>query len=439
MKPRFAFILIPIFAAALFAFGVHADAAEKLVIISPHWEGIRTEFARGFNEWRKKSGKSEVEITWLDQGGTSDDLRYIRSGFERTPGGIGVDLFYGGGLDPYTELTGAGLLAKFEIPDKVLTRIPKELNGVPLYDANHHWCGAALSGFGILYNKKLIKMYGLKTPRGWEDLADPALFGLVGSGDPRHSGSVHMMYEIILQALGWDRGWTILMEMGANVRNFPKSSSQTNKDLAVGEIAVGLSIDTYAFTAIEETGEDRLGFVMPKKASVITPDPIALLKGAPNPAAAQDFILFVLSNEGQKIWLYKKGTPGGPKEFSLNKMAIVPDIYRDKNLRKKTNVSVNPFDMKGGFRYDAVKGAARWNLLNDMVGAFIIDTHDDLTAAWKKLSKSKNKKKIAAIFKAPISEPAAMKLVSTKWIDEVFRNETINSWIASARKRRHGI
>lgn len=431
MRPRSIFVIV---LCCLDMFGASRSlAADKLVIISPHWEGIRTEFTRGFKEWYKKAGKGDVEITWLDQGGTSDDLRFIQSGFERSPSGIGVDLFYGGGMDPYAELAGAGLLVPFKLPDAVLKKIPAELNGIPLYDRQYRWYGTSLAGFGILYNKKLLKMYGLKEPKKWDDLADPKLMDLVGSSDPRHSGSIHMMYEIILQAYGWERGWEILLKMGANVRTFPKSSSQTGKDLAVGEIAAGLSIDTYAYTAIEETGADRLGFVLPRKATVITPDPIAILKGAPNPKAAQEFIRFVLSPQGQRLWLYKKGAPGGPKEFSLNKMSVLPELYKD--FRKKSNVTVNPYEMKAGFRYDTKKGAARWNLLNDMVGALIIDTHDDLSAAWKKLSKGKNGKKLAAVFRVPITESAAMKLASETWGDEVSRNKTINSWISDARKR----
>lgn len=410
-----------------------ARAENRLVIVSPHWEGIREEFTRAFKEWYGRQGKGKIELSWIDQGGSSDDLRYIKSGFEKSPGGIGADLFYGGGIDAYEELTKAGLLVPYKLPDKDLARIPKELNGVPLYDAQYRWYGASMAAFGILYNRKLLRMYGIGTPRSWADLASPDLFNLVGSGDPRHSGTMHVMYEVILQSYGWDRGWEILLKMGGNVRSFPKSSSQTIKDLSTGEVAAGLSMDSYAFSAIEETGAARLGFTLPSKATVITPDPIGILKGAKNEAAARDFVRFVLSPEGQRLWLYRKGVPGGPKEFSLNKMCVLPEVYR--GFEKKSNVLVNPFKEKKGFSYDFEKGAARWNLLNDMIGALIIDTHEELASAIEKSSKSKNKKKFAAAFKAPISEEEAMKLARGSWNDEVVRNKTINEWLASAKKR----
>ena len=58
------------------------------------------------------------------------------------------------------------------------------------------------------------------------------------------------MYEIILQAYGWDEGFALLTRMGANIRSFPKGGSQTPKDVAIGEAACGLAIDMYGLAQI---------------------------------------------------------------------------------------------------------------------------------------------------------------------------------------------
>ena len=47
--------------------------AEQLVIISPHWEGFRYEFARAFSQWYGKP----VEVDWRDLGGANDDLKFV--------------------------------------------------------------------------------------------------------------------------------------------------------------------------------------------------------------------------------------------------------------------------------------------------------------------------------------------------------------------------
>jgi iron(III) transport system substrate-binding protein len=68
-------------------------------------------------------------------------------------------------------------------------------------------------------------------------------------------------------------------------------------------------------------------FVYPKNAYV-TPEPMAVLKGAPHPKAAHAFIEFLLTEEGQKIFMerglyaitpnYKvKGSPGSGAEKAV--------------------------------------------------------------------------------------------------------------------------
>lgn len=437
MKSRALLPALLALSALLLAFvpARRADAApaDKLIIVSPHWEGIRTEFTRGFKDWYRRERRRDVEIQWLDQGGSSDDLRFVHSEFTRKPAGIGIDLFFGGGIDPYLDLVKDNLLAPVKMPAYVLKKIPAELNGVPLYDAKYRWYGAAVSGFGILYNKKLVSAFHLPVVHTWKDLTSPKLSGWIGGGDPRHSGSVHVMYEIILQRYGWDQGWAILLQLAANTKTFQKSSSQIQKDLASGEVAYGLCIDTYAYTAIEDVGEDKLGFIFPAADTVVTPDPIAMLKGAPNPDVARDFIRYVLTPEAQRIWMYRKGAKGGPAEFSINKMSVVPSIYG--GARGKSIIRVNPFKQRTGFRYDFEKGAVRWNVVNDLIGVFLIDNQSALIAAWKRVAAAGDKKAAGDFLKFPVTEKQAMQLAAADWNDPIKRNQQINAWLNVARKK----
>jgi len=191
---------------------------EKLVIISPHWEGIRVEFERAFSEWTASQLGHRTDIEWLDVGGTSDALRYVRSEFSRSPRGIGIDLFFGGGVDPYLQLEREGLLEPCRVPEDVLSAIPQQHAGIEMYDPQGLWFGACLSGFGILVNKRVLELMHLPRPRSWEDLGRPEYLSWVGSGDPRSSGSVHMVYEIIAQAYGWERGWARRPRMRPSAR-----------------------------------------------------------------------------------------------------------------------------------------------------------------------------------------------------------------------------
>ena len=152
------------------------DKPDKLVIISPHWEGIETEFDTAFKAWYAKETGRQVTTDWLDQGGSSSDFRFIESEFKRLPEGIGIDLFFGGGTDNYLKLADKGLLASYKLSETQLSRIPKEIFGIPVYDPEYRWYGAALSSFGIMYNEELRALFDLPEIQTWNDLTHPRTY-----------------------------------------------------------------------------------------------------------------------------------------------------------------------------------------------------------------------------------------------------------------------
>ena len=409
-------------------------ADNKLILLSPHQESISREFTAAFQKWYKAKHGVDVELEWLDQGGTSNIMRYIRSEFERNPNGINVDIFFGGGTDPHLAFKEEGLLEAYKLPDKILSRIPQEYAGSPVYDSEFQWYGACVSGFGILYNKQLIKLMGMPEPKTWADLARPELAGWVSSADPRQSGSVHKMYELILQSYGWEKGFDVITRMDANVKVFSRGASDIPQNVDLGETAYGLAIDIYALAKIAEAGPDRLSYVMPEGETVINPDAISILKGAPHKDLARSFVEFVIGEPGQKLWMLKVGEPGGPEKFSLRRMSVMPDVY--DMVGDKTDVPINPFKWKSTLKYDHEKGSARWNLVGDLIGAMTIDMHEELTKAWKAVKKGGMKdaavKRLVAV---PISEEEGIRLGKEKWDDPEFRNTKLSEWIKFAGKK----
>jgi ABC-type Fe3+ transport system substrate-binding protein len=408
--------------------------ADKLVLISPHWEGIRYEFERAFKaRYQKETGRT-VDLEWMDVGGSSETLRYLQSEFKNKPAGIGIDILFGGGLEPYLTLKAERLLDAYALPKPLLEKIPPTLAGVPLYDPDHTWYGATLAGFGIVYNKVVLNLTKLPVITTWDDLASSKAFGWVGSSDPRKSGSVHMVYEIILQAYGWDKGWRIITGLGANVRNFTNAASQIPKDVAIGEVAYGLAIDFYAWSQVKEAGADKIGFVMPDNLTIITPDGVGILKGAANPDAAKAFIRFVMSEEGQKLWLLTEKETGGPQRFQLNRFSVLPSLYALSP--QGSAVKLNPFSWQSNFVFDPKLSSERWSIVNDLLGALVIDQKHLLTRAWKEaLAASSSEREFQRLAAMPISADEALTLAKTKWKDPAFRNQKLNEWIHFARSK----
>ena len=405
---------------------------EHLVIISPHWEGVRIELTQDFNRWYQEKYGEEAELEWIDQGGASDNLKFVESLYKKNPNGIDIDMFFGGGISPYLRLKELNLLEPYKVSKDTLKHIPKTCAGVPNYDdRDFNWYGIVLSGFGILYNKKVLDFLKLPVPTDWESLGDKRYYSWVGNGDPRHSGSLHMMYEIILQAYGWRKGWDIILAMSGNTKNFSASASAVAKNTSSGEVAVSLCIDSYALAQIEVHGAENMGFIFPENLTVINPDAIGILKGAKNVVVAQRFIEYLLSYEGQLIWMQKKGKKGGPKEFSLNRFCIRSDIYEHPDM--KENV-FNPYALKGAIKYNFNLAADRWNLLNDLIGALVIDCRGNLKKAWNAVLKKEDVTATKKFFDIPV-DVGLQRFYWQNWQNPVFRNHHINRWLNFSIKK----
>ena len=416
---------------------VCAPAAE-VIILTPHVDAIRHEFGRGFAEWHAKKFGEKAEVQWRNVGGTSDALRFVQSEFSKKPDGIGLDLLFGGGQEPYLVLADKKLSARYQPPAEILAGIPRDLQGMEIYDGNFTWFAAALSSFGILQNTKLQRTLHLNLARTWGDLANPRLIGWVGAGDPRNSGTMNVMFEAFLQAYGWEKGWQKLTEIGGNVRKFDRLSSSTAKDVTLGETAYAFAIDFYGFSQIAVAGRTNMTFVLPEDFTAINGDAMAILKGAPNLTTAQRFVDFVLGEDGQRLWFLPRGHAEGPKQFSIERMSVRPDFY--KRYKGVSNIEFSPFDLKQSFVYNSKLGRDRREVLAAMVGALLVDTHAELQEAWRAvIARGMQPGDLSELGRVPLTEPEALKLAKEQWKDPAVRNRTKTEWQTWARNKYQAI
>lgn len=412
-------------------------AEDTLVVLSPHNESIRWEFEHGFAEWCATHIGKRIDIDWRVIGGSSESIRFVQSEFARKPDGIGIDIFFGGGQEPYYELSERGWAAPYRLPDEELSGLAPDVAGIELRAADYSWYGAAISSFGILENLRVQRLAGLRGITRWEQLADPALRNWVGAGDPRGSGTMLVMFESFLQARGWDTGWQMLSRIAGNTRRFDRISSTTAKDAAVGESAYALAIDFYAFNQIAAAGKTNLHFVLPSDFAAINPDGIAILRGAPHRQAAELFLRYVLSEEGQQLWLLPRGHPAGPTRYSIERMPVRPALYA--KYRAVSNVEVSPFDLPSGFRYDARLAQQRRGVVSSLAGALFVDVHADLKRAWGAvIARGLKPAELADLGSVPLTEAEAAALSREGWRDPATRNSLKTEWQiwAEAKYRR---
>jgi iron(III) transport system substrate-binding protein len=328
-----------------------------------------------------------------------------RRAFLESEIGCGIDLFFGGGAYDLGQQANAGRLvdcgvvrAHPEIFNDGF--IPEQRGGEVFWDKQGRWIGTCLSAFGICYNTDAVGRLGVNPPLQWSDLADPRFAGEIALSDPTQSGSVAKAFEMIIQQQmhamgdparapeGWDAAMRMIQRIAANARYFTDSASKVPLDVELGNAAAGMCIDFYGRFQSEavrqEDGSSRLQYVSPAGGSSVNADPIGLLRGAKNRELAVAFIEWVLSQEGQKLWGFKTGTPGGPVKFALRRLPIRPDLYGEEFRGFRSDPEVQPYG-EAALEYQAAWTAPLFRPMGFIIRAMCIDTHDELKTAWREL------------------------------------------------------
>ncbi len=229
-----------------------------------------------------------------------------------------VDLAWGGGPALFNTMDNWGLLKHIDpVTDAALfvainDSVPAELAGASMKsfapDGSLIWAANAISSFGFTVNHEFLDTHALPVPTVWEELASPVYYispsvRAISMGDPPLTTSNTRIYQIILQAFGWEEGWSILTRMGANSGMYTGSVA-TRAAVVSGEVGIAMTIDFYGIIAMGENPDCE--YIIPEGQSIVNGDPIAMGINVDDYAAAAAFLTYVNTPEGQSVWL----TPG---------------------------------------------------------------------------------------------------------------------------------
>jgi len=408
---------------------------------------LNSEFEAGFRSywtrklrlpWTKAALEGYSDSRLRGSSDKSSPAEYARYAFLNSEVGCGIDLFFGGGTFDFINLANRGFLVDSGVLDRNPTlfstgsdiRIPQALGGEPCWDLHGRWVGACLAGFGICYNSDVLARLNISSPPiQWADLADRRFCRAVALADPTKSGSVAKAYELMIQQQmnqrlseigkstssqqgenenqavkeGWERGLQLLIRLAANSRYFSDAAPKVLADVAYGEAAAGMCIDFYGRSESEAVADDlgrtRLQYNNVRGGTSVGADSIALLRGAPHPETAKAFIDFVMSCEGQKLWDFRPGTPGGPIRYSLRRLPIRREFYREPFRSFMADREADPYRDAQAFHYNEAWTAPLFSTLRFLVRVMCIDSREELVAAR------------AAIGDAPVDSPAFQKLL----------------------------
>ena len=393
---------------------------DQLVIMTPNLEPVRRKFGRAFSAWYLNKYHRHLSIEYLSFGG-GEIVKFFQASeaaYRRT-GTYNIDLIWGGSDSLFSDALGSKYLETLALAPGVLEAAfpAPDLGGVPLYDPSPggpRWFGAALSSFGIMYNRDVLAYLKLPEPKTWADLADPRYSGWLELADPTRSASAKAALQVIVereietameqhrpQEQAWIRGMGLIRQIAANAKGFTQAANELPSTVSNGDVAAAMSIDFYARSQIAAVGGGRVGYIEPRGATMVTPEPIAVAKGAQHAEVAKRFIEFVLSDEGQRLWIAKPGPGEGP-EMALHRLPVVRSVY-DSGVNDVTN----PFTTAGGFNTKPSRRAT-FGLMDELIALCCIDLLPDLRETRRQIVASPRAVELDAKLGAfPVSQAAS--------------------------------
>jgi ABC-type Fe3+ transport system substrate-binding protein len=310
----------------------------KLVVITrlapEEGSALRERFLR--SDIASKAGIVDVEFRKEDIGKWRS---FVESG--------GVDVFFVGGYAVYSSLCREGYLEPI-INQEIISRASSI--GASLYkDDKGNICFLSVSRtiFSFTVNNEYLSRYSLPKPRSWEDLASPSFSASLLKGDPAisfpapsKSTTAARTLQLILQKYGWDRGWEILTIIGANSK-IVESSERARDDVATGVSGAAPTVLVYGLRAVNASG-GKAEFIVAEKGLLPDISPVAIAKNSKNKEAAEAFILWLLSDDGQRslaeLFYYLP--------YQLPRGTALEDIYR------RAEGNIYPYDPEEGSRWE---------------------------------------------------------------------------------------
>ena len=217
----------------------------------------------------------------------------------------GVDLAWGGSQSLFDKMEKLELLLHIDnssLVDYIQNNIHLDFRHFISLDENSSiiWVGNTIQIFGIIVNQDFLEENNLSIPSKFIDLADETYYindetETILLVDPPNSVFHSKICQIILQIYGWEEGWSILTRIGGNARFYlPYFSYYMDME------EIRLTTDFYGIIANREN--PNIHFVIPSDTILYT-DPVALGINVDDQEAAEAFLQYIFSPEGQSVWM----------------------------------------------------------------------------------------------------------------------------------------
>jgi iron(III) transport system substrate-binding protein len=227
---------------------------------------------------------------------------------------IQADLVWMADVDFFAQLARKNLLQPYTPPEA--ERAPAKFR----YEGGrYHEVRLIFNTVG--YNTLRVK----ERPTSWKDLAEPRFKGKVGMASPFYSGAAFSTLGTLVPHPGF--GWDFFRRLKDNGAVVEQSNGTVAQKLATGEFQIASVVDF--FLRDMKAKGSPVDHVWPREGAILIPTPIGIVQGARNVAAAQAFLRYLYSVDGQRLFVqqgYVPVLPGidGPKGMPPEALEILP-------------------------------------------------------------------------------------------------------------------
>lgn len=263
--------------ATIFALPLMAQADETLVLYTSQPNTDAQQTVDAF-----ENAHPDIDVEWV-RDGTTRLVTRLRS--ELSAGLVKPDVLLIADTVTMESLKQDGYLQSYLSPERT--------HYTPsLYDDEGYYYSTKLITTGIVYNTAAEFQ-----PTSWKDLTRDEFNGQVTMPSPLYSGAALVHMATLME--NPDLGWTYIEQLKNNGAEAQGGNGGVFKAVANGTKPYGVVVD---FLPIREAAKGSpVAFVFPEEGVSAVTEPVAIMNGASNPTAAQMFVDFLLSEEGQTL------------------------------------------------------------------------------------------------------------------------------------------
>lgn len=250
----------------------------KLTFYTSQPEGDVTKLLAAFN---KKYPDVKVENF---RSGTEEVTAKIQA--ENQAGKVQADVLLLADSVTFEGLKKQNLLASYKSPE--LSKIPKDF-----VDPDGMYSGTKVMATVLAINTQKVKTQ----PTSWKALTSAESKDTAIMPSPIYSGAAAYNVGVLTRTDGF--GWDYFKGLKANNIAVVKGNGAVLNAVASGEKSYGMVVD-YLVTREKAKGSS-VELIYPAEGVPVITEPIGIMKNSANEKAAEAFVDFVLSEDGQKL------------------------------------------------------------------------------------------------------------------------------------------